>query len=338
MLHYFFWLVTMLFYIIVCLSPVICHQDCGLRLMTFCRLCEAHCAIIRILLAACRHATFAKLHWRLNEREEDWVLSEPDYRNPAVKTWQCIISSFVLLTVFCSASSVSLSLAHTLCFSLVLFLLLVCTHTRRPAIWLLHHITDSLCKALNSAREPEQLLTQRARPSLSPAATQPDQLSLALCCLWKLLWLNCHDFSYVCSKRLWTERNGEGGPAVQKKLLMKLWCERDRLSEERWRGWVRLWVKRGKRVKEQRSKERETDRDEREKKEQEWDELPWDVNSDRLAVRVCSVQLEDGHTGRSHTALNCPSVWHSSQQACMRNFCNTQNDRSSEVLIKESVT
>lgn len=63
------WLVTMLFYIIVCLSPVICHQCCGLRLMTFCRLCEAHCAIIRILLAACRHATFAKLHWCLNERE-----------------------------------------------------------------------------------------------------------------------------------------------------------------------------------------------------------------------------------------------------------------------------
>lgn len=69
-----FWLVTMLFYIIVCLSPVICHQDCGLRLMTFCRLCEAHCAIIRILLAACRHATFAKLHWHLNEREEAWSL------------------------------------------------------------------------------------------------------------------------------------------------------------------------------------------------------------------------------------------------------------------------
>lgn len=221
----------MLFYIIVCLSPVICHQDCGLRLMTFCRLCEAHCAIIRILLAACRHATFAKLHWCLNEREEGWVLSEPDYRNPAVKTWQCIISSFVLLTVFCSASSVCLSRTY----SLVLFLLLVCTHTRRHAIWLLHHITDSLCKALNSAREPEQLLTQRARPSLSPAATQPDQLSLALCCLWKLLWLNCHDFSYVCSKRLWTERNREGGPAVQKKkkLFLNLWCERDRLSEER---------------------------------------------------------------------------------------------------------
>lgn len=100
-LHYFFfWLVTVLFYIIVCLSTVICHQDCGLRLMTFCRLCEAHCAIIRILLAACRHATFAKLHWRLNEREEGWVLSEPDYRNPAVKTWQCIISPFVLLSFF----------------------------------------------------------------------------------------------------------------------------------------------------------------------------------------------------------------------------------------------
>lgn len=153
-----------LFYIIVCLSLVICHQGCGLRLMTFCRLREAHCAIIRILLAACRHATFAKLHWRLNESEEGWVLGKSGYRNPAVTTWQCIVSPFVL---HFPPACFSLNL------SLVLFLLLVRSRRRRHAIWLLHHITDSLCKALNSAREPKQLLTRRARPSLSPAATQP---------------------------------------------------------------------------------------------------------------------------------------------------------------------
>jgi len=200
----------MLFYIIVCLSPVICHQDCGLRLMTFCRLCEAHCAIIRILLAACRHATFAKLHWHLNEREEAWSLVSLTIETLQLQHGNVSFHPLFSLQLFAS----SISLSRTYSPFLSRFFLLVHTHTCRHAIWLLHHITDSLCKALNSAREPEQLLTQRARPSLSPAATQPDQLSLALCCLWKLLWLNCHDFSYVCSKRLWTERNG-GGPAVQ---------------------------------------------------------------------------------------------------------------------------
>ncbi len=171
--------------------------------------------------------------------------------SPAIETLQlqhgmyCNVSFHPL---FSSQFFVSFcfSRSHIFSISLSSFFFSLCTlaHAGMP-LRLLHHITDSLCKALNSAREPEQLLTQRARPSLSPAATQPDQLSLALCCLWKLLWLNCHDFSYVCSKRLWTERNGEGRTSsaitLEKKLLMNLWCERDRLSEARWREGVRLW-------------------------------------------------------------------------------------------------